>query len=140
MKRCLFHDVGHGRQDRKLFEIVEHAYNQREKVLIYAQNEERAASLDRTLWILKQESFIPHRILRENDGDVSVPVAIVAAEINPIESGILIADGHCDLEFAFRFDMVHEFVNRSSPEIQEACRNRFRTYRERGIHVEHLKE
>ena len=90
MKRCLFHDVGHGRQDRKLFEIVGHAYNQREKVLIYAQNEERAASLDRTLWILKQESFIPHRILRENDGDVSVPVAIVAAEINPIESGILI--------------------------------------------------
>ncbi|MBP1624193.1 MAG: hypothetical protein H6Q07_2213, partial [Acidobacteria bacterium] len=26
MKACLFHDVSPGQRDRKLFEIVEHAY------------------------------------------------------------------------------------------------------------------
>ena len=140
MNRCLFHDIGPGRQDRKLFEIVESAYNQREKILIYTRSEERAASLDRTLWILKQESFIPHMIFHGTDGDPLIPVAIVTSETNPIGAGILIADGHCDLEFAFNFDTVHEFVDRSSPDIQEECRNRFRGYRDRKIPVEHLKE
>ena len=61
MKACIFHDVSPGQRDRKLFEIVEHAYNQGEHVLVYAPNEARAAVIDRFLWILRQESFIPHR-------------------------------------------------------------------------------
>jgi DNA polymerase-3 subunit chi len=140
MKSCVFHDVGPGRQDRQLFEIVEHAYSRREKVLIFAQSEERAVALDRMLWILRQESFIPHRIFSGNKPDTAVPVAIVTAEINPIGARILIADGHCSLDFACDFDSVHEFVQRSSPEVQESCRNRFRAYRARQIPVEHLKE
>jgi len=140
MKACIFHDTSPGQQDRKLFEIVEHAYNHHANVLIYAQNEERAAAIDRFLWILKQESFIPHRILSGNEADTSVPVGIVTDAMNPVDADILIADGHCDLEFACSFDTVHEFVNRSSPEIQEACRERFRAYRARQIPVEHLKE
>jgi DNA polymerase III subunit chi len=140
MNKCIFHDAGAGRQDRLVFEIVERAYNQHEKVLIYAQDEERAGSLDRTLWILKQEAFIPHKIISGSESDSSLPVAIVTSEVNPIEAGILIADGHCDLEFACGFDSVHEFVNRSSPESQQACRERFRAYRDRQIPVEHQKE
>jgi len=140
MNKCVFHDVGPSRQERQLFEIVEHAYNDHEKVLIFAQNEDRAATLDRTLWILKQEAFIPHKVFGENESDSTVPIAIVTAEINPVDARILVADGHCSLEFACRFDTIHEFVNRASPEIQEACRDRFRNYRARQISVEHLKE
>jgi DNA polymerase IIIc chi subunit len=140
MNRCVFHDPGLGRQERVLFEIVERAYNGHEKVLVFAQNEERAVALDRALWILKQEAFIPHKILSRNEPDPTVPVAIVTAEINPIDARILIADGHCSFEFALDFDSVHEFVNRASPELQEACRERFRSYRARQIPVEHLKE
>jgi DNA polymerase IIIc chi subunit len=140
MNQCIFHDVGPGRQDRRLFEIVEQAYSRHEKVLIFSQDAERAASLDRTLWIIKQEAFIPHKVFSGNEPDGSVPVGIVTAEINPIEARILIADGHCRLDFACGFDLVHEFVNRASPQIQEACRDRFRAYRNRQIPVEHLKE
>ncbi len=140
MDKCVFHDVGFGRQERQLFEIVEHAFNDHEKVLIFAQNEDRAASLDRTLWILKQEAFIPHKVFSKNEPDSTVPIAIVTDEINPVDARILIADGHCSLEFACGFNIVHEFVNRASPEIQEACRDRFRNYRARRISVEHLKE
>ncbi len=139
MKTCLFHDAGPGRQDRELFELVERAYNQREKVLIFVQNQDRAAALDRLLWIFKQEAFIPHKIFERNDPDPTVPVAIVTAEINPIEADTLIADGHCSLDFACGFDSVHEFVNRTSPELHEACRVRFRAYRSRQIPVEHVK-
>lgn len=140
MKACLFHDTSPGQQDRRLFEIVEHAYNQHLHVLIYANNEERAAAIDRFLWILKQEAFIPHRIFDRNEPDSSVAIAIVTSEINPVDASILVADGHCSLEFAAGFDTVHEFVNRSSPDIQESCRERFRAYRAQQIPVEHLKE
>jgi DNA polymerase IIIc chi subunit len=140
MNHCIFHDVGSGRQDRRIFEIVEQAYNRHERVLIFTQDAERAASIDRTLWIIKQEAFIPHKIFNRNETDPSVPIGIVTDEINPVEARILIADGHCSLDFTCGFEFVHEFVNRTSPQMQEACRDRFRGYRERQIPVEHLKE
>jgi DNA polymerase IIIc chi subunit len=140
MNECIFHDAGTGRQDRLLFEIVEQAYSRRERVLIFVQDEQRAASIDRTLWIIKQESFIPHRIFNQNEADPTVAAGIVTSEINPIEARILIADGHCSLDFACGFDTVHEFVNRSSQQMQQACRDRFRDYRSRQIPITHLKE
>jgi DNA polymerase-3 subunit chi len=140
MIRCVFHDTGPGRQERQLFEIVERAYNGNERVLIFVNDEQRAAALDRTLWTLKQEAFIPHKIFGRDEPDPTVPVGIVTTEINPVDARILIADGHCSLEFACGFDSVHEFVNRASPEIQQACRERFRAYRARQIPIEHVKE
>lgn len=140
MSSCIFHDTEHIRRDRKLFEIVEQGYNQKKKVLVYARNEARAAEIDRILWIIKQEAFIPHTICHVHDADPMVPVAIVAEEINPIGAGILIADGHCSIEFACGFDSVHEFVDRTSAEIQQACRERYRTYQERKLAIEYVKE
>ena len=140
MNRCIFHDAEHSRRERILFEIVESAYNRKEKVLVYAPGKERADEIDRKLWILKQEAFIPHKICRMPEPDPAVPVAIVTEEINPIGARILIADGHCSIDFACRFDSVHEFVDRTSPEIHQACRERYRTYQERNLAVEHVKE
>jgi DNA polymerase IIIc chi subunit len=139
MKACLFHDTSAALHDRRVFEIVEDTYNNRGKVLIFAESDKRAAEIDRMLWIIRQDSFIPHKIVQEHDRDINVAVAIVTAEWNPLQAAILIADGHCSLEFAFGFNMIHEFVYRSSPEIQEACRNRYRAYRDENIPVEYLK-
>jgi DNA polymerase IIIc chi subunit len=139
MTACIFHDTNPDMQDRQLFEIVESLYNRREKALVYVNNGERAAVLDRLLWIMKQEAFIPHKIFENSDPDSDVPFALVAAEINPIGAGILIADGHCSLDFACGFETVHEFVNRSSPEMHQACRDRYRDYRARQIAVEYAK-
>ncbi len=140
MNSCIFHDAGHSRRERKLFEVVESAYKRKEKVLVYASTEMRANEIDRTLWIHKQESFIPHKICRLNEPDPMVPVVIVTEEINPLGAGILVADGHCSIEFACAFDSIHEFVDRSSPEVQQACRERYRTYRDRALPVEYVKE
>ncbi len=139
MTTCTFHDTDASQQDRRLFEIIEKAYNQRQKVVIFAQTSQRAAAIDRTLWIYRQESFIPHDIFTADKPEPSVPVVIVTDEVNPIGADIVVADGHCSLEYALSFSVVHEFVNRSSPQIHEACRERFRNYRARGVPVEHLK-
>lgn len=140
MNSCIFHDTEHIRRKRKLFELVERSYNQREKVIVYVSNEARAAEIDRILWIIKQEAFIPHAICSQHEADPMIPVAIVTEEINPIGAGILIVDGHCSIEFACGFDSVHEFVDRASPEIQQACRERYRIYRELQVPVKYLKE
>jgi DNA polymerase IIIc chi subunit len=139
MTVCTFHDTTPATQDRQLFEIVERAYNRHESVLIFSQTQERATALDRTLWILKQEAFIPHKIILEDRADTEVRIAIVTGEINPIDAGTLIADGHCSLDFACNFDSIHEFVNRSSATLHQACRDRFRDYRARQISVEYSK-
>ena len=140
MNHCIFHDIEADRRDRRIFEIVEQAFSSNDRVVIYAENAERANSIDRTLWIIKQEAFIPHKIFQKQDADPGVPIAIVMEEINPIRAEILISDGHCSLEFAMKFEATHEFVIRTSPEMQEICRERFRSYRSRNIQVEYKKD
>ncbi len=141
MKNCIFHDVGAGNFDRVIFEIAESAYYRDEKALIFAPSEERATEIDRILWILKQEAFIPHKIFKMGeDADPTLKIAIVTAEINPIDAGMLIADGACSLEFAGGFRTIHEFVRRSSPQLHEASRRRYRNYRSMPIAVEYVNK
>ncbi|MDR0310017.1 MAG: DNA polymerase III subunit chi [Acidobacteriota bacterium] len=141
MNECIFHDAPDNRREYLLFEIVERAYRGGNRILIFTSDSERAAALDRMLWILRQESFIPHRIIEpgEKIDGTDVPVGIVTVEENPIEARILIADGHCGLDFTCGFDATHEFVDHSSSDRTEACRERFRDYRARQIPVRHVK-
>jgi DNA polymerase IIIc chi subunit len=139
MSECTFHDLGTQLRDRKLFELAENAYARNKKVVIFTSTGERAADVDRLLWIMKQEAFVPHRIFAEPGTEHAEPIAIVTREFNPIGAMILIADGHCSLDFAANFEEIHEFVDRSSPGMQQACRDRFRAYRDRQFVMSHLK-
>ena len=139
VKQCIFHDIDADRRDRHIFELVENAFGSNERVVVYVENSERAASIDRILWILKQEAFLPHKVFQKQEVDPGTAIAIVTEEINPVGAQTLIADGHCDLNFAEKFQTIHEFVTRATPEIQEACRERFRTYRARKLQVDHKK-
>ena len=139
MTICIFHDTNPATHDRQVLEIVESLYGRREKVLIHTRNVERAAALDRGLWIVKQESFVPHKVLGPGESDPDLRVAIVYGEYNAIDARTLIVDCHCNLDFSCRFDAIHEFVNRISPEIHQSCRERFRDYRARQIPVEYNK-
>jgi DNA polymerase-3 subunit chi len=143
MNECFFHDAPDNRREYLLFDIVERAYNGKNRILVFTSDRERAVALDRMLWILRQESFIPHRIFepgeKMEEADAEAPVGIVTTEENPIGANVLVADEHCALDFACRFDAAHEFVDHSSPGRIEACRSRFRDYRERQIPVRHIK-
>ena len=140
MSECIFHDAPDNRKDSLIFEITEQAYRAKNKVVIYVPNAERADTLDRLLWILRQESFIPHRIFKSGETDEGTPVGITVAEENHVGAQILIADGHCRLDYALGFDAVHEFVIHESSQTLEACRDRFREYRTRQIPIHHIKE
>ena len=145
MNECVFHDAPDNRREFLMFEIADLAYQGKNRILVFASTSERAVEIDRMLWVLRQESFIPHRIFnpgeRIEDVDSDVPVGIVTTEENPIDARVLIADGHCSLDFACGFDTAHEFVDHSSADRTEACRARFREYRNaRQIPVRYMKE
>jgi DNA polymerase III subunit chi len=140
MGRCIFHDTVAENRDRCIFQIVEQAYSRHERVLIFSDNEERASAIDRMLWILKQEAFIPHKVVQSDESNAGLPVIIGVSEANPNEAQVLIADGHCSIDFSSKFPMIHEFVTRTTPQIHEACRERFRLYRARELTVEHQKD
>ena len=143
MKECIFHDAPDNKRERLLFDIVELAHRDKKRVLVFTSDNERAVALDRMLWVLRQESFIPHRIFNPGETieepDFEAPVGIVTTEENPIAASVLIADGHCCLDFACGFDTTHEFVDHTSSERTESCRERFRVYRARQAPVRHLK-
>ena len=143
MNECLFHDTPDNRREFFIFEIVERSYRGKNKVIIFTSDNERAVALDRMLWILRQESFIPHRIFESgeiiDEEETEVPVGIVTTEENPIGANVLVVDGSCGLDFSCGFNTAHEFVDHSSPERTETCRDRFRDYRARGIVVRHVK-
>jgi len=143
MNECIFHEAADNRREFLLFEIIERAYRGKNRALVFVSDNDRAVALDRMLWILRQESFIPHRIIapgeKITEADTEAPVVIVTTEENPIGARVLVADGHCSLDFACGFDTAHEFVDHSSPDRTEECRNRFRCYRERQISVRHIK-
>lgn len=139
MATCVFHDTGMGARDRRVFEVIEREVADGNKVVVFAGDKARAGQIDRFLWILRQESFLPHRIFEAADPGALEPIAIVTGEVNPIGGSVLVADGHCSLEFAQGFESVHEFVDRSSAEAHQLCRDRFRAYQARKITVTYLK-
>jgi len=109
MSACEFHDTEFALHDRRLFEIVEQAYRKLEKVLIFARSAERAEAIDRFLWVLKQEAFIPHKVLAGQEDDCEVPVASsprksirsARRSSSPMVTAVLSSR---------RFDSIHEFV------------------------------
>ncbi len=139
MTSCIFHDTTPSLLDVRVFEIVQETYEKQQKVVIFAHNLDRAHQIDRFLWIMRQESFIPHDIVTESEPKSPTPVAIVTGELNPIGADILVADGHCSLGFALSFERIHEFVNRSTPQLHAACRERFRAYRDRKVKITHVR-
>jgi DNA polymerase-3 subunit chi len=110
--------------------IAEKARRAGSRVLIHSTLDDECRHLERLLWTLWDDSFIPHGRLGRDD-----------RELNPI----LIGDGGTDTEehqvminlslevprFFSRFDRLIECVDHDEA-IRQAGRERFRYYREHG--------
>jgi len=110
--------------------IAEKARRAGSRVLIHSTEDDECRHLDRLLWTLWDDSFIPHGVLGRDD-----------PALNPI----LIGDGSTDTEehqvminlslevprFFSRFDRLIECVDHDQS-VKQAGRERFRYYREHG--------
>ncbi|RIA32108.1 DNA polymerase III chi subunit [Ectopseudomonas oleovorans] len=104
------------------------AWNAGMPVFVRGSNEAQCDELDEMLWQFKAERFVPHDLHR--DAPLS-PVVIGLDEVPSTEQGVLINLGSSLSPNVERFARVIEIVNQQ-PELLNACRENFRSYRQRG--------
>jgi DNA polymerase-3 subunit chi len=97
-------------------------------VFLRGSDAQQCSELDELLWRFKAESFVPHDLHQD---DPQAPVAIGLDEEPGRAQGVLINLGSTLSPQVERFSRVIEIVNQE-PDLLTACRENFRTYRQRG--------
>ncbi|MDX1299970.1 MAG: DNA polymerase III subunit chi [Pseudomonas sp.] len=97
-------------------------------VFLRGSDDAQCAELDELLWRFKAESFVPHSLYQD---DAQAPVAIGLDEEPSGSQGVLINLGNTLSPQIERFSRVIEIVNQE-PDLLTACRENFRSYRQRG--------
>ncbi len=119
-------------EDRLLFvcRLVDKAYRKGHQIYIHTEDESTAEYLDKALWQLREDSFIPHRRI-DQQSEPPAPVEVGFAQ-NPREhQDILINLARQTPEFFSRFSRVSEVVIQQ-PELLKESRSRYSFYRDRG--------
>ena len=97
-------------------------------VFLRGSNAAQCSEVDELLWRFKAESFVPHSLYQE---DAQAPVVIGLDEVPTSAQGVLInLDSTLSLQVE-HFSRVIEIVNQE-PDRLTACRENFRSYRQRG--------
>ncbi|MEX6501276.1 DNA polymerase III subunit chi [Pseudomonas zhanjiangensis] len=97
-------------------------------VFLRAADQAQCEELDSLLWHYKSESFVPHSLLQD---DPRAPVVIGLNEQPQTQQGVLINLSPTLSPFVDHFSRVIEIVNQE-PDLLTACRENFRSYRQRG--------
>lgn len=97
-------------------------------VFVRGSDEAQCAELNELLWTFKAERFVPHDL--HQDAPLS-PVVLGIDEAPSADQGVLINLGSSLSPHVERFSRIIEIVNQQ-PELLSACRENFRTYRQRG--------
>ncbi|MDO9616969.1 MAG: DNA polymerase III subunit chi [Pseudomonas sp.] len=97
-------------------------------VFLRGSDAQQCSEVDELLWRFKAESFVPHSLYQE---DAQAPVVIGLDEEPSSTQGVLINLGSTLSPQVERFSRVIEIVNQE-PDLLTACRENFRSYRQRG--------
>lgn len=118
--------------------LAEKAWQKGHRVFIHADSAETARSIDDMLWTYRQDSFVPHALLRErmdSDADACEPVLVGDGTAEPTDIDVLINLAETVPPFAERSARIAEIVAGDSKG-RRAGRARYRDYRDRGITIE----
>jgi DNA polymerase-3 subunit chi len=97
-------------------------------VFLRGSDAQQCSEVDELLWRFKAESFVPHSLYQD---DAHAPVVIGQNEEPSSAQGVLINLGSTLSPQVERFSRVIEIVNQE-PDLLTACRENFRSYRQRG--------
>lgn len=97
-------------------------------VFLRGSDAQQCSEVDELLWRFKAESFVPHNLYQD---DAHAPVVIGQDEEPSSTQGVLINLGSTLSPQVERFSRVIEIVNQE-PDLLTACRENFRSYRQRG--------
>jgi DNA polymerase III subunit chi len=123
--------------------LVEKAYLEGLRVLVWLDDEASLSAFDNLLWTFGDRSFVPHEPLAAEPAACEAPVQLTAAAALPPATLAAGFDVLCCLRArgeaaALRFNRVLEVVD-AEPSRREAGRQRFRFYREQGVAPQHFE-
>ena len=110
--------------------IAEKARRAGQRVLIHSPDDAQARHVDKLLWTLWEQSFIPHGLLGKDDAGIN-PILIGDGTTDHQEHQVLINLGSEVPVFFSRFERLIECVDHDEG-VKRASRERFRFYREHG--------
>jgi DNA polymerase III subunit chi len=114
--------------------IAEKARRNGHRVLIHSADEGEHRHVDRLLWTLWEDSFIPHGLIGRDDKSLN-PILIGDGRDDVDEHDVLVnLDTEIPLFFS-RFERLVECVDHDE-QVKASGRERFRYYREHGYPIE----
>jgi DNA polymerase-3 subunit chi len=139
--KVVFYDVEPEAWDAQIHKLAAAAWDRGSKMMILVDGPERAKAVDGFLWTLREEVFLPHEVVRPGQPlrDEEARVLISEDETHPQGATLLVQDHPSSMEFALRFEVVMDVVDRRSDERTAASRARYKAWRDRGITPEHLE-
>jgi DNA polymerase-3 subunit chi len=122
-------------------QLVERAFLDGQRVLVWLQDERELAAFDDLLWTFGDRAFVPHEMLAADPAASEAPVQLFAGATLPAAA---LAGGFATLVAlreeasadALAFERIVEVLD-AAPACRAAGRNRFRFYRDRGITPQH---
>jgi len=122
------------RQEKALHlcRIAEEHFLAGKRVLILVDDENRAVTLDRFMWVWDRGSFLPHAFDNGTLDCLDEPVVITSSEQNPNRALVLVMGTPCSVEFMSHFELVYDFAETYDVQLAEAARSRFKSYRSHG--------
>ncbi len=138
MTRISFYVLkGDNEQDRQVFacRLIEKAYYQGHQIYVHTESEEQTNQFNQDLWSFRNDSFIPHQIVNNDNTDEHSPILVSHNATPPRLMNLLINLASEQPSFFSQFERVAEFVNENST-IKTAGRTRYRFYQQRGYELE----
>lgn len=138
MTRISFYVLkGNSEQDRQVFacRLIEKAYYQGHQIYIHTNSEECTEKLTQALWSFRNDSFVPHQIINNEQNNEQCPILISHNATPPRLMNLLINLASEQPSFFSQFERVAEFINDDAV-IKTAGRERYRFYQQRGYELE----
>jgi DNA polymerase-3 subunit chi len=135
-------DTGGPLRLKQVCMLVEKAFRDGERVLVWLDDAAALTQFDNLLWTFGDRSFVPHEPLAADPAACEAPVQLYAGADLPTA-----APGHFTTlvmlreqasDAALLFPVVIEVVD-ADPAIRAAGRARFRFYRDHGVTPQHLE-
>jgi DNA polymerase III subunit chi len=135
-------DTGAPPRLKQVCALIEKAFRDGERVLVWLDDAEALTQFDNLLWTFGDRSFVPHEPLAENPAACEAPVQLHAGADLPAAARshftTLVMLREQASKAALDFRTVIEVVD-ADPAIRAAGRARFRFYRDHGATPQHLE-
>ncbi len=127
-----FYDVKAARLDLALCRQVQAAYEQGQRVYVWAGSEAEARHLDDHLWTFREDAFVPHD-LWPGGAPLEAPVAVGWAPGNPNGATCLVLARDASPDQVRAFARVIDFAPAQDAGRLAAARARYRAFRDAGM-------